>query len=409
MEKEKKTQKKKKRWTRFRHRVIRNIAFCVLYPYTKWKFRIKIERFKQQGKRQYLILFNHQTELDQFIVGAAFKGPVYYVASEDLFSNGWVSRLLEWAVSPVPIKKQATDPRAVMNCMRIKREGGTIALAPEGNRTFSGKTEYMKSAIVGLVKGLKMPLALYRIEGGYGVHPRWSDVTRKGKMRAYVSKVVEPEEYLAMSDEELYDLLVKELYVNEGCLDGEYRHKALAEYIERAYYVCPDCGLTSYESHGDIFFCQKCKKKVKYLPTKELQGEGFEFPFRFTTEWYDYQADFVRSLDVLGYGDTPIYTEKACFSEVKLYDKKYPIDENATVRLCGNGIYVDTEKKTYAFPFEQISTVSVLGRNKVNIYFDGGVYQLKGDKRFNGVKYVQLCYRAKGMLKGEEDGKFLGL
>ncbi|MBR4942871.1 MAG: 1-acyl-sn-glycerol-3-phosphate acyltransferase, partial [Clostridia bacterium] len=374
MAKEQKKTKKKKGWVRFRHRIIRALAYCVLYPYTKIKYHAKAVKFKEKEKRAHLVLFNHQTEVDQFIVGSSFNKTVYFVATEDIFSNGWISRLLEWAIAPIPIKKQATDPRAVMNCIRIRKEGGTIALAPEGNRTFSGKTEYMKSAIVGFVKGLKMPLLLYRIEGGYGVHPRWSNVTRSGKIVGKVHRVVEPEEYLAMSDEELYDLICKELYVNEGQADGEYKHKNLAEYIERAYYVCPDCGLTTYVSQGDTFTCQKCQKMVRYLPTKELKGEGFDFPFRFTTEWYDYQSEFINGLDTLALGDTLLYTDKVAFFEVKLYDKKYSIDDNATVKLYGSGIVVETKEKTYSFPFAEISTASVLGRNKVNLYFEGSVY-----------------------------------
>jgi 1-acyl-sn-glycerol-3-phosphate acyltransferase len=162
-----------------------------------------------------LILFNHQTALDQFIVGSSFKGAVYYVASEDLFSNGWISRLLEWAVAPIPIKKQATDARAVLTCLRVSKEGGTIALAPEGNRTFSGKTEYIKPAIAGLAKALKMPIALYRIEGGYGVQPRWSDGVRKGTMRSYVSRVIEPEEFAGKKtvqiSDEIYRMMAQDL------------------------------------------------------------------------------------------------------------------------------------------------------------------------------------------------------
>ena len=49
-----------------------------------------------------------------------------------------------------------------------------------------------------LVRAIKLPLALYRIEGGYGVHPRWSDVVRRGGMRSCVSRVIEPEEYANM-------------------------------------------------------------------------------------------------------------------------------------------------------------------------------------------------------------------
>lgn len=405
---QKKGQKKQK-WVRFRHRVIRNIAYIFLYPYVKLKYHIKIQPFKEQGNRRYFILFNHQTALDQFIVGASFKGPVYYVASEDLFSNGWISRLLSWAVAPIPIKKQATDARAVLNCMRVMREGGTIAVAPEGNRTYSGKTEYIKPAIIGLIKALKLPLVLYRIEGGYGVHPRWSDVSRKGKMRAYVSKVVEPEEYLAMSDDELFDLVSRELYVNEGRADGEFRHKKLAEYLERALYVCPRCGLTTLESRGDTITCKKCESRVRYLPTKELQGVDGEFPFRFTTEWYDYQSDFVNRLNLTAYGNKCLFKDTVCLSEVILYDKKRILEKETELFLRADGIAVRMGETLLEMPYEKISAAVVLGRNKLNIYYEGKLYQMKGDKRFNALKYVQICYRAKNILKGDENGKFLGL
>ena len=113
-------------------------------------------------------------------------------------------------MNPIPIKKQSTDLKAVMNCMKVAKEGGTIAMAPEGNRTFSGKTEYMNPAVARLAQKLKLPIAIFRIEGGYGVHPRWADDVRKGKMRAYVSRVIEPEEYKQMSDEELFEILEKD-------------------------------------------------------------------------------------------------------------------------------------------------------------------------------------------------------
>ena len=406
---EKKTKKKKQKWIKFRHRIVWALGYCAIYPYTCLKYRIKIKKYKEKTKRPLVVLFNHQTAFDQFIVGSAFRGPVYFVASEDLFSNGKVSRLLEWALSPIPIKKQATDARAVLNCMRVMKEGGSLALSPEGNRTFSGKTVYIKPAIVGLVRTLKAPLVLYRIEGGYGVHPRWSDVIRRGKIHSYAYKVIEPEEYKAMSDDELYKEIVEGLYVNEGCEDNSYKHKRLAEYVERAYYVCPDCGLTEFVSDKDTFTCKKCGKIVRYGKDKTLQGVNGEWPFRFTTDWYDYQCDYVNGLDLEARAEELLYTDKAMFSEVKLYDRKYPISRDAEVRLYGGKVVVTAGEENYEFPFDKVSTVSVLGKNKVNIYYEGKLYQLKGDKRFNGVKFVQLCYRYKNIVKGEEDGGFLGI
>lgn len=77
-------------------------------------------------------------------------------------------------------KKQTTDIQAVRNCYRVAKEGG------------------------------------------YGVQPRWCDKVRKGKMRAYFSRVMMPEEYKEMSNDELYDIIQKELYVNDASVTGNF-------------------------------------------------------------------------------------------------------------------------------------------------------------------------------------------
>ena len=203
------TKTKRKPWIRPRHNLIIRLAALVVYPWTKWKYHIKIEKCPELKKRQCLIVMNHQTAFDQFFVGMAFPRVIYYLATEDIFSLGFVSSLLRYLVAPIPIKKQTTDLAAIKTCLRVAREGGSIAIAPEGNRTYSGRTEYMSPAIAPLVRRMKLPIALYRIEGGYGKEPRWSDVVRKGKMRSYVARVIEPEEYASLSDDELFALIVR--------------------------------------------------------------------------------------------------------------------------------------------------------------------------------------------------------
>lgn len=395
---------------KYRHRIVRNIAYAVMYPYTRLKYNIKVERFKEQGDRPYLILMNHQTSFDQFFVGMGFRGPVYYVASEDLFSNGWISTLLRWLVAPIPIKKQTSDVSAVKTCIRVAKEGGTIAIAPEGNRTYSGRTGYMNPAIASLAKMIKLPIALYRIEGGYGVHPRWSDVVRRGKMRAYVSRVIEPEEYAAMSKTELFSLIESGLAVDEGTADGVFESDHRAEYLERAMYVCPWCGLSEFESHGNEIECLRCHRKINYGTDKRLTGVGFDFPFEFVAGWYDYQEDFVRALDLDKYLSEPMYHDSARLSEVILYKRKQPLREEASISLYGDRIVIDEgDEDALTLPFSELEALSVLGRNKLNIYHGEKLYQLKGGKRFNALKYVNIYYRHKNISKGDENGKFLGL
>lgn len=402
--------KQKKKWMRLRHKVVTEIARWVLTPYIYLTYRIKLEKFKEQGKRNYLVLLNHQTPFDQFFVGMAFKGPVYYVATEDIFSLGWVSKLLRWVIAPIPIRKQTTDVAAVMNCIRVAREGGTIAMAPEGNRTYSGRTEYMNPAVAGLIKKMKLPIALFRIEGGYGVEPRWTDGRRKGPIKAGISRVIEPEEYLAMSNEDLVSAIAEGLHVDEAAADGIYRSRKRAEYLERAVYVCPFCGLSRFESHGNDITCCTCGRTVTYGEDKTLTGVGFDFPFRFVAQWYDYQKDYVNQMNVTQYTAKPLFLDEAKVSEVIVYQKKVLLRENAAIALYGDRVVLDEGKEDeLVIPFADADAVTVLGRNKLNIYYDKRVYQLKGDQRFNALKYVNFCYRCKNILRGAESEQFLGI
>ena len=402
--------RKNERWTRPRHAVVRNLLFATLGVYTRLKYRIKVEKNPDCRRRQYLILYNHQTAFDQNFVGMAFPGPIYYLATEDIFSNGLVSRLIRSLLAPIPIKKQTTDLAAVRNCIKVVKEGGTIAIAPEGNRTYSGRTEYMSPAIASMAKRFGLPIALFRIEGGYGVHPRWSDVVRRGSMRAYVSRVIEPEEYQDMPADELARVISEGLFVDEGVADASFIHKRRAEYLERAMYYCPNCGLSRFYSHGATVSCTKCGLTARYTEKKELVGVGCEFPYRFVSQWYDAQSAFVNRLDPNESPDKPLFTDTCRISEVIPCKKKICIAARAELKLYGNRVEIKSDRFSATLPFGEITGASVLGKNKVNLYTsDNKIYQLKGDKRFNGLTYVNLYYRYYTVMRGEENAEFLGL
>ena len=399
---------KPKAWCLPRHRRICALARGPIWLLTHLSYPVKIE--KQRSGEQALILFNHQTALDQFLVGLAFPQPIYYVASEDLFSIGLLARAMEYAVAPIPIKKQATDIRAVKTCLRVAREGGTIALAPEGNRTYSGRTCYMNPAIGSLAKKLGLPVLLFRIEGGYGVHPRWSDGVRRGPMRAYVAERIEPSELKSLSPAQICERIRRGLDVDETKISGSYRGRNKAQYLERMLYVCPKCGLSRFESRGDTVRCLSCGLEARYGENKQFSSEDPTFPYRFAADWYQAQEDFVTGLDTREWLEKPLFRDKADLSRVLLYKRKELLRRGSALALYGDRIVIDegTEREL-CLPFSELSTVTVLGKNKLNLYHGDTLYQLKGDKRFNALKYVHICARSKNIARGDFDDKFLGL
>ena len=56
--------KKKEKWMKFRHRVIRVLAGWALKSFCVMRYGIRVDKFCEQGDRPYLILYNHQTAFD---------------------------------------------------------------------------------------------------------------------------------------------------------------------------------------------------------------------------------------------------------------------------------------------------------------------------------------------------------
>lgn len=397
--------KRIKKWIRIQHRTLIPFLRELVRPVFCSLYHVKVERFSRENGRQYLVLANHQTGFDQFFPSFAFRQHLYYVASEDIFSMGWLSKLIVWLAAPIPIKKQVTDIRAVKNCIKVAREGGSIAIFPEGNRTFSGETSYINPAIGGLARKLGLPIAFFKIEGGYGIQPRWSNVRRKGKMRAYVSCVLEPEEYKDFTNEQLYQRICRELYQNETELEGKYFHKKNAEYVERALYVCPHCGITHFESHGDQVTCNSCGRSAKYLPDKKFEGE---YPFENVLEWYRFQQDYVNKLNLLEMTEIPIIQDTCDLYNVELYQGKTLAGKGVKMALYGDRIEM-TGSVEKCFRFDETETITILGKNKLNIYHKNVVYQIQSDKRFNALKYINLFHRYKNITSEGKNGNFLGL
>ena len=118
-----------------------------------------------------------------------------------------------------------------------------------------------------------------------------------GDEAALIAYLNEEGDTSELTDEELAVRISEGLFVDEAKADGIFESDFKAEYIERAAYVCPFCGFSEFESHGNEFECKGCGKVITYGTDKVLSGVGFDFPFRFVNDWYEYQKDFVNKFD----------------------------------------------------------------------------------------------------------------
>lgn len=398
----------KEKWSKVRHRVIINIAKVIVYPYLRFIAGCKWKKFKEL-KEPCVYLYNHQTIYDQFLNGYVCNSKVYHVMSDDITVNGFVSKLLNFALRPIPYKKASTDFSLLKTCKKVISEGCGIVISPEGNRTFSGKTEYINPTISRFIQFLKVPVVFINIKGGYGVFPRFADKKRSGTITAEAVKVWRYEEYKDLSSEEILEVIKKELYVDESTPNGPYKSKTTAEYLERVIYNCPKCGITKFYSEKQNLRCTTCNYEVRYNEYKQFEKVNEEVVFKNVNEWYEYQKKYISDMNLLSLDPNQcIISDTIDIYEIIARKRRDLLFEKATISLYSNRIEIEKENEKITLLFEDILSAGIFGRNKLNIYTENDTYQFKNDKRFNPMKYLHFIYKSK-QEKGDVKDDFFGI
>ena len=247
-----------------------------------------------------IILANHTTDYDPLLLAGMIKNQFYFLASENCFRKGTLSKFLVWAYNPISKIKGASDTMAVLKTLRYLKEGKSVCIFPEGGRTFNGRTNSIEPATGKLVKVSGASLVTARIVGGYMTIPRWGFGRRKGRGKGSwggkIVNVYSPEQLKSMSPKEITDLISKDLYVDAYELQKanpiHYKGKDLAYGMECGVCVCPSCRtIGSIKTKGDSVFCTNCGISTT------LNDYGFfedGFIFKSYGEWDEWQEGFYR-------------------------------------------------------------------------------------------------------------------
>ena len=384
-----KNYKPPKKWVKFRHKAVFKLLRGVMAGYFKLKYGLKSSNDQKKVPSPCIVMCNHQAVMDPFFLSTAFRRPIYFVMSEDLFTLGFTSKLIRWLVEPIPKSKSKSDINTIRYTLKVLKEGGTVGLFPSGNRTLSGREWKIDVGAAKLVKMAKVPLALFNLKGGYGSDPRWGGSVRKGKITASTVKVLSTEEIRDMSVEELHREIVTALDVDDTTIGVKFKSKKSAEYLERALYYCPNCGsFNTLRSKGKFLGCTACDLKAEYTEDLAFKPISGNLTFKTVREWYDEQELKLKekaadSSDVLFFDDVEVRLIEN-YKRKKLGDGK--------ITASKTGVDVQTKKgKAFDVKFGEIAGCTVLGKRKINFYLDDGLtLQIKGSKRFSGLKYLHL-------------------
>lgn len=394
--------KKSKKWTRFRHKILFGILRFLVRPILWIIYGFRTKKYKLEKGKGYLILSNHQALLDPLFIALTFNKPIYFVATDNLFNQKFKSALLKYCFAPIAKRKATIDSTCLKNCFQVAKEKGTIGLFVEGNRSYADFQFYIDPSIAKLIKKLELPLILYNLKGGFGVNPRWGNKRRKGKFTGEVKKVISVEEIKELSNEQLYDIVCKELKVFDSELNLEYKSIKRAEYLERQFFVCPICNKTqtiySKDSH---VCCSNCGLKVEYTETLNLKCDNENFKFTKLVDWYKYQLDFIKNYEI---NDDIIFED----NDVEIYYSNV----NKPRELITKGKLVLTKNyiklEDYIINIKDVISASPIGGFKIIVTTNENNYIIKGHERFNPLKYALIFNILDCPIKEKGGDKYYG-
>ena len=388
---------KKKKWCKVRHK----FWFTIMRPifsFLFWKkYGYKAENYKLDRKQNYLIICNHSCSLDPFMLGKSFFRPIYFVASDDLLKNGLISKIMKHTVAPIPIRKGTMDISSIRNCISIAKEGGTIGIFPEGNRTYSGEISYLGINLVKFIRKLDLPLIIYHIDGGYGLDPRWGKKSRRGKgSRGYVQRLLSKEELCSLKDEELLKIINTNLS-QEISPSLRFKSKEKAEYLERVLFVCPKChALETLVSEKNAIRCKCCSLEATYEEDLSFSSNDPSFKFKKVSEWMNYQKEYLKDLAIeenkVLLGDEKV-TLISC-----LEGKEKEVELVGKLQMNSKSFIIKGEKEIQFF-FKDIKQVENQGKHKLLFYIGKDYYEFKGGERFSSYKYYLMFNRINNTLE----------
>ncbi len=356
-----------------------------------------------------LLVPNHVSAWDPLLVAMSLRDKqVYYVASEHIFRLGTLSRLLVWALGPIPRKKGSQSLDTVRACVDHLKAGHSVCLFAEGEQCWDGKTIPVFPATAKLVRMSGATLVTYRLEGGYLSLPRWGRGIRRGKVHGHPVRIYPPEELKAMRPDEITRHINEDIF--EDAWERQktemirYRGRKRAEGMERALYLCPSCKrISTLKTEKNRVFCS-CGFETVYTETGFFEPAG---PFANIAEWEEWQKESLHRRDFICEGnlqpdgsgsegslqpdgsapedDLLFSDEDLCLVRI-LPDHRQEDLGQGTLLLYEDRLVFGTE----VFPLKEITDMALVQAHLMLFSFCGSYYQFRASTDINLRKYLEI-------------------
>jgi 1-acyl-sn-glycerol-3-phosphate acyltransferase len=242
-------------------KILMSIAVTVVGPATRTR-RLRDVRLPRRGP--LLVISNHPSPWDVSMIPRTLFRQTHNLGTDQLLRVPYFGWMMPH-FSMIPFKKGMKDPGALAEVERRIRRGGCALIFPEGDRTWTGRSNPIKPGTGRLIKRLGVPVAYVRVRTGHMAWPRWAKYPRSIPLEIEHRALIEYPESATV--EEINADIARYISVDPYEVEVPPRSwgTRLAEGLPEFMWACPQCfaqgGLELVPGDHDCVHCQTCQSR----------------------------------------------------------------------------------------------------------------------------------------------------
>jgi 1-acyl-sn-glycerol-3-phosphate acyltransferase len=389
----------------------RTFVWC--YLWFLYRFR-KSKDSHKIPKPPFVIVSNHGTFFDPWIIGGFSRHPFAIMCNDEAFTRGAVSRWYLNSIGAFPKRKGASDFRAMKKTMSQLSEGYPVCIFPEGQTSWDGETQLIYKGIEKTIRRSNAGLVLARITGNFLTKPWWADFIRKGRI-IVTFKALGPEQIKALSDDALFDMMRAFVEHNDikdpSNTDALFSGRRLAEGLERFVWMCMECGAEdTLAMAGDEIRCGACGSSWTISATCKLSAkDGVTKCFADLYDWAQWHRE--RVIDKIKTSGAGAMLAKSDNAVMQAGDSNvlFSVAGKGSLSLIASALTfhpVNNGAAPLVFDVQRLETVVIQKKDIMEFFYDGKYYRFLFDHH-SPMKWIFYLRYLKGYEKFEVQG-FIG-
>ena len=255
-----------------RRQVIRNFQFSrhLMRPIVRRVGTFSFDGGDKIPKDEpFLFLANHSALWDPLWLSGGVMRPIHFMATQSAMREPFLGRLLQ-SGGTVPKRKFSSDATAVKKLRSWAKLGGSVALFPEGARTWDGTPLPLVPGIDKLIRLIGLPVVTARIINADRGMPRWGNGSRYGHVHVEYDT---PKSFDRRTPlDEIFSYVDTRIRVDPlSCKRWPVTGKRLAEGLTMVLFACPKCYyLEGLSARGNFLQCTSCTARWRVDTTNHL-------------------------------------------------------------------------------------------------------------------------------------------